>query len=67
MSDTELLPDRQLEVLHIVRAAPGPISTRLVALRLRLEIPTASRALNRLADFGILGYDAEAQGWVHCG
>jgi hypothetical protein len=67
VSDTELLPDRQVEVLHIVRAAPGPISTRLVALRLRLDVPVASRALNRLADFEIIAYDTDAQGWVHCG
>jgi predicted transcriptional regulator len=67
MADTELLPDRQVEVLHIVRAARGPISTRLVALRTRLEVPVASRVLNRLADFGIIAYDTDAQGWVHCG
>jgi hypothetical protein len=60
-------PSLQLQLAQIVRQAPGPICTRLVALRSRLDPPVASLGLNQLADFGILDYDADAEGWVACG
>lgn len=60
-------PSLQLQLAQIVRRAPGPIGTRLVALMARLEPPVASLALNQLADFGILDYDTDREGWVACG
>lgn len=60
-------PSLQLQLAQIVRQAPGPICTRLVALRSRLEPPVASLALNKLANFGILDYDTDREGWVACG
>lgn len=64
---TQATPSLQLQLAQIVRRSPGPICTRLVALMARLDIPVASLALNQLADFGILDYDTDAEGWVACG
>lgn len=64
MSDTAVSPVVQSHLLGVVRHARAPISTRMVSLRARLSVPVASKALNDLADFGILGYDTTAEGWV---
>jgi len=58
---TLLAPFRQLQVLEVVREA-GPICTRHVAMRCRLDIAATSLTLNQLADMGVVGYHDE--GWI---
>lgn len=65
MDDTQLMPGLQVRVLEVVEEV-GAICTRHMALRLRLDVPVASRVLNRLADFGIIVYDTTVERWVVC-